>query len=380
MEVNGVPYRTIRPKPDNPEVIEIIDQRQLPYRLVHEEICDVAGMAAAIREMHVRGAPLIGAAGAYGMYLAMLGIESEVTVGAVIRKAYHDLAETRPTAVNLIWALNRSIAALDHAVTIADKRRVALDVANRIADDDIDVCRRIGQHGLTIIEQAAADHPGRPIHILTHCNAGWLACIDHGTATAPIYAAHARGLPIHVWVDETRPRNQGARLTAWELANAGVPHTVVADNTGGYLMQKAMVDLVLVGTDRTTRTGDVVNKIGTYLKALAARDNAIPFYVAAPTSSIDWNVADGLDGVPIEERDADEIRFVTGIHDDASCRVRIIPADTPAVNYAFDVTPARLVTALITEFGVCAAGERSMSALFREHGFVPDAAASRTIV
>jgi methylthioribose-1-phosphate isomerase len=282
-----------------------------------------------------------------------------------LEEAARLLIATRPTAVNLAWAVQRQLDALQHISDSKHRTAAALATAREIEGEDIERCRRIGKYGITLIEDVHKKKRDT-VNILTHCNAGWLACVRHGTATAPIYEAHRRGVPLHVWVDETRPRNQGARLTAWELGNAGVPHTVIVDNAGGHLMQHGQVDLVIVGSDRTTRTGDVANKIGTYLKALAARDNGIPFYVALPSSTIDWKICDGIAEIPIEERNPDEVAFVTGASRDGgeSGELRILPAGSPAANFAFDVTPSRLVTALITERGICAATEQGIAALF----------------
>ncbi len=274
---------------------------------------------------------------------------------------------TRPTAVNLEWAAKRQLTAVAAAGdSMEAKVEAARETAQEIADEDADFCRRIGEHGVELIAEASRRKRGEPVNVLTHCNAGWLAFVDYGTATAPIYAAHDRGIPVHVWVDETRPRNQGARLTAWELGEHGVPHTIIADNVGGHLMQHGLVDLVITGTDRTTYTGDVANKIGTYLKALAARDNDIPFYVALPSSTFDWEMRDGVAEIPIEQRDSTEVRMISGLCDGESVTVLLTPEESPAANYAFDVTPARLVTGLITERGICAASEEGVLGLYPE--------------
>lgn len=360
MNVAGRPYRTIWLKPDDGRVVQLIDQRALPHRFVVEDVRTVEEMAVAIREMHVRGAGLIGAAAGYGVYLAMLA-GMEPGAAAVLLRA------TRPTAVNLAWAIERQLAQSAMGATAAEKISLTRETAEVIANEDAEYCRRIGRHGSELIEQIARRKGGRTINVLTHCNAGWLAFVDHGTATAPIYAAHDRGIPVHVWVDETRPRNQGAKLTAWELGEHGVPHTVIADNTGGHLMQRGEVDLVLVGTDRTTYTGDVANKIGTYLKALAAKDNGVPFYVALPSSSFDWTMRDGLAEIPIEERGAEEVKYADGWADGRLIEVRLTPEGSPAANYAFDVTPRRLITGLITERGICQPNEQSILAMFPEH-------------
>jgi methylthioribose-1-phosphate isomerase len=314
----------------------------------------------AIVEMRVRGAPLIGATAAYGMALAMKLDPSD----RQLDHAWDRLNATRPTAINLRWALNRCRTAL-RPVPLADRAKTALLLAHEIADEDVDINRRIGENGLLLIREIAARKPaGEPVRLLTHCNAGWLATVDWGTATSPMYHAHDAGVPLHVWVDETRPRNQGA-LTAWELGSHGIPHTYVTDNAGGHLMQHGLVDMVIVGTDRTTRRGDVCNKIGTYIKALAAHDNGVPFYVALPSPTIDWTVENGVVEIPIEERDAREVTHVQGTMADGSLGVvNVTPAATPASNPAFDVTPNRLVTGLITERGICAATPEGLAGLF----------------
>jgi methylthioribose-1-phosphate isomerase len=376
MNVHGRHYRTIWLRPGDGRTVEIIDQRALPHRFVLEKISTVAQMAAAISEMHVRGAGLIGASAGWGMYLAALAIFSNArsrTADARLAEAAALLKSTRPTAVNLAWAVDRQLAAIARGSTSRAKISIARETAALIADEDAAACRAIGGHGLPLIRCISRRKVGAPVNVLTHCNAGWLAFVDHGSATAPIYAAHDAGIAVHVWVDETRPRSQGAKLTAWELGQHGVPHTIIADNTGGHLMQRGMVDLVITGTDRTTRTGDVANKIGTYLKALAARDNRIPFYVALPSSSFDWKMRDGLREIPIEERGSEEVKFADGLLVGANGRtgrhaeVLIAPPESPAANYGFDVTPARLVTGLITERGLCRADEKSIVELFPEH-------------
>ncbi len=350
MLINGTPYRTVWFADGQ---VRVIDQRLLPWEFRLLDLPDTEAAARAIADMTVRGAGCIGATAGYGMALAAREAATAADPAATLQAKADLLIATRPTAVNLAWAVQRQ---LDHLLPLppAAWPDAALAEAGRIADEDAAACAAIGRHGLPLIEKIAAGKtPGQPVRILTHCNAGWLAFVDHGSATAPIYAAHAAGIPVHVWVDETRPRNQGARLTAWELAQEGLPHTVIADNTGGHLMQHGLVDLVITGADRVTRTGDVANKIGTYLKALAARDNGIPFYVALPTSTIDWTLTDGLAQIPIEERHPGELAWIdgpdeTGVHH----RIRLIPETSPAANHAFDVTPARLVTALITERGI----------------------------
>ena len=356
MNVRGQPYRTIWLKPGDERVVQLIDQRFLPHQLVIEDVTTLEQMAIAIREMHVRGAGLIGAAAGYGMYLAAL-------TGTDLPHAAALLRETRPTAVNLAWAIERQLRSLaESADSITNARRTAQE----IADEDADYCRRIGQHGVALIEEIAQRKQGKPVNVLTHCNAGWLAFVDHGSATSPIYRAHDGGLRVHVWVDETRPRGQGSKLTAWELNEHGVPHTLIADNTGGHLMQRGEVDLVIVGTDRTTYTGDVANKIGTYLKALAAKDNDVPFYVALPSSSFDWQTREGTD-IPIEQRGGEEVKYAEGWRDGRQVEVRVAPENSPAANYGFDVTPRRLITGLITERGICQPNEKSILSLFPEH-------------
>jgi methylthioribose-1-phosphate isomerase len=361
MKVDGKPTRTIWLEPDGWSV-GVIDQTALPHRYVTARLTNLAEAAHAIRAMVIRGAPLIGAAAAYGMCLALREDASD----EALERAYATLLAARPTAINLKWALEEMLAAVRNRPR-AERTAAAYRRAAEICDEDVAINKAIGRNGLPLIEAVAArKKPGEPVNVLTHCNAGWLATVDVGTATAPIYLAHDKGIAVHVFADETRPRNQGASLTAWELGHHGVPHTVIADNTGGHLMQHAMVDLAIVGTDRVTANGDVCNKIGTYLKALAAHDNGVPFYVALPSSSIDWNLPDGR-SIPIEQRGADEVSFVWGRDEDGKIgKVRISPDATRAANYAFDVTPARLVTGLITERGVCAASNAGLRGLFQE--------------
>ena len=366
MNVNGKHYRTIWEHPEDPGVIRIIDQRHLPHRFVVEDISTVAQMATAIRDMHLRGAGLIGAAAAYGMYLAMHRMSANDDAEKVMIEAGRLLMATRPTAVNLSWAVHEQWRAISLGKTHAEKTAIAFEHAARIADEDAAACQQMGVHGMGLIAAIHQQKKGEAVNILTHCNAGWLAFVDHGSALSPIYAAHDLGIPVHVWVDETRPRNQGASLTAWELGMHGVPHTVIADNVGGHLMQHGMVDMVIVGSDRTTLNGDVANKIGTYLKALAAKDNDVPFYVALPGSSVDWEMEDGLKGIEIEMRDGDEVRYMEGLCDGEIRRVLLTPENSKAVNYGFDVTPSRLVTKLITERGICDAGKVGLFSLFPE--------------
>jgi methylthioribose-1-phosphate isomerase len=361
VKVGGRSYRTIWLNADGWGV-DVIDQRWLPHEFRVATLRTVGDAATAIRDMWVRGAPLIGVTAAYGVALAMREEPSDAALDA----AWERLHATRPTAVNLRWALD---AARDRLRTLDPAKRAAAAYAQagEIADEDVAINRALGRNGLAIIRSlAAGKRPGEPVNILTHCNAGWLATVDYGTATAPIYCAMEEGLSVHVYVDETRPRNQGASLTAWEFVNHGAPHTLVVDNAGGHLMQRGLVDMVIVGTDRTTAGGDVCNKIGTYLKALAAHDNATPFYVALPSPTIDWTIRDGKD-IPIEERSADEVDFVQGLGEDGKvARVRVSPKGSPVANPAFDVTPARLVTGLITERGIAKASPEGLKALFPE--------------
>jgi methylthioribose-1-phosphate isomerase len=370
MNVHGKHYRTIWTMEADPRVVQIIDQRFLPHQFVIENLTTVDQAAAAIKEMHVRGAGLIGATAGYGMYIAALEASGRPDFDNSLTEAAQCLKATRPTAVNLAWAVDRQLKQIAGARPPGEKIAIAFDTARQIADEDADFCKRLGQHGLKLLRRISRSKGGAAVNILTHCNAGWLAFVDHGSATGPIYAAHDAGIPVHVWVDETRPRNQGAKLTAWELGQHGVPHTVIADNTGGHLMQHGMVDLVIVGTDRTTRTGDVANKIGTYLKALAAKDNKVPFYVALPSSSFDWRMRDGLKEIPIEERGSEEVKYAGGLLDGKYAEVLVTPKQSAAANYGFDVTPHRLVTGLITERGICKANEKSILGLFPEAGTI----------
>jgi methylthioribose-1-phosphate isomerase len=365
VDTDATPTRPIWLDSD-PNTVNVIDQRQLPHQLVVAPLRSVDEMITAIQEMFVRGAPLIGVSGAYGAMLAAIAALHHSEPLEFFKTECARLKAARPTAVNLAWAVERALTATAGATTPQERVAVTRALAAEIAEEEVENCRRIGEHGAALIRDLREKKGGAPVNVLTHCNAGWLACVEWGTATAPIYAAFEVGIDVHVWVDETRPLNQGARLTAWELGQRGVPHTVITDNAGGHLMQHGMVDLVIVGTDRTTHTGDVANKIGTYLKALAARDNDIPFYVALPSSTFDWEMRDGLAEIPIEERDPDEIRFVQGLVEGETRAVLVPPADSPAGNYAFDVTPARLVSGFITERGVCGASEAEIHRLFPE--------------
>ena len=359
MKVDGKPYRTIWLASDG-ATVQVIDQTLLPHRFVVRDLRTTADMENTIRTMVVRGAPLIGAAAAYGMALAMAEDPSD----AMLARAYQVLFDSRPTAVNLRWALD-DLRALLSPLPPAKRRDAAYKRAAEICNEDVEICRRIGENGLGLIRRLKPR--GSRINALTHCNAGWLATVDWGTALAPIYQAHDAGLPLHVWVDETRPRNQGASLTAWELGKHGVPHTVISDNAGGHLMQRGQVDFVITGTDRTTRRGDVCNKIGTYLKALAAHDNGVPFYVGLPYPTIDWTIEDGLADIPIEERSQSEVARISGRTQSGEIvAVELLPEGSPAANPGFDVTPARLVTALVTERGVCAASEAGLLSLYPE--------------
>lgn len=361
MRVHGKPCRTIF-RADEAGTVAVIDQTRLPFEFVLHHLHSASDAAVAIRDMVVRGAPLIGVTAAYGVALAMRDSPSDTS----LVRAIEDLAATRPTAVNLRWALDRMAGVLE-PTAVAERASRAYAEAAAIADEDVAACEAIGRHGLRVIREIAARKPGETVQVLTHCNAGWLACVDWGTALAPVYAAHESGVPVHVWVDETRPRSQGAFLTAFELGAHGVPHTVIADNTGGHLMQHGCVDLCLVGSDRTTATGDVANKIGTYLKALAARDNGVPFYAALPTSTIDWNLTDGVREIPIEERASREVTQVRGrTAGGGLVDVDVVAPGSPVSNPGFDVTPARLVTGIITERGIAAASRDGLLRLYPE--------------
>ena len=364
MKVDDKDLRTIWLDQDE-KTVRIIDQRRLPHEFALVDLNTVDEVITAIKDMYVRGAPLIGATGAYGVYLAVLNAPLQHKDSDLIAECDR-IKFARPTAVNLAWAVDRVLAAVLKKDTIEQRIIIARDQAASITEQEVENCKKIGEHGMPLIEAISRRKQGQPVNVLTHCNAGWLACIEHGTATAPIYAAFDHGIDVHVWVDETRPLNQGNRLTAWELGKHGVKHTIITDNAGGYLMQQGKVDIVIVGTDRTTATGDVANKIGTYLKALAAKDNNIPFYVALPSSTFDWNLKDGVKEIPIEERDPDEIRYIEGMGKDNTTRVLICPVNSAAANYAFDVTPSKYVTGFITERGICKATEADILRLFPE--------------
>ena len=366
MHINGTTYRTIWPDAKNPQTVNIIDQRHLPHTFIVESLTTVDQVVEAIAEMHVRGAGLIGATAGFGMHIAAQ-TAPDTDFMEHMEQAAHRLDQSRPTARNLRWAIDRVLQAMGLESSADAKRRAAFATACAIADEDADFCQRIGKHGKGLIAEISKRKNGAPVNILTHCNAGWLAFVDYGSATAPIYTAHADNIPVHVWVDETRPWNQGSRLTAWELQQEGVPNTLITDNAGGHLMQNGMVDIVIVGTDRTTRSGDVANKIGTYLKALAARDNDIPFYVALPSSTFDWQLDNGRD-IPIEIRKGAELTEVSGPDETGTMRtVALAAPGTSAANYSFDITPAHLVTGLITERGIVQANRAAIAALFPEH-------------
>ena len=379
------------------KTVKVIDQRMLPHKLIVADLKTVDDVIEAIQQMFVRGAPLIGATGAFGVYNALLEVKDNLNDSnqrlnisdnyiQYLQKECQRLKDARPTAVNLAWGVDRVFDVVVKYDGLDDKIRAALEEACSIVEEEAENCRLIGEHGFSLIQEIIRQksigiqvmeqdkqpqqrkHQANIVNILTHCNAGWLATVEYGTATAPIYTAFDRGVNIHVWVDETRPLNQGARLTAWELGRHGVPHTVITDNAGGHLMQHGMVDMVIVGTDRTTRTGDVANKIGTYLKALAAKDNGVPFYVALPSSTFDWSLTDGVRDIQIEERNPDEIRYVQGLDQHGNLTSVLVPPETSrAANHAFDVTPARLVTGFITERGICQASEESILSLFPEY-------------
>lgn len=354
MKIGDTYYQSLWLDNEDDTRVMVIDQRQLPFSFETVALTTVEEIYSAINNMTIRGAPLIGVAGAFGIYLATLETGSRTNIRNHLRNAADYLKSARPTAVNLEWALKLQVEKLCDIKSKSDLVARAKETALNICSDEKERCYNIGLNGLPLIEEISRQKNGEVVNILTHCNAGWLACIDYGTATAPIYMAHDKGIPLHVWVDETRPRNQGARLTAWELGEHGVPHTLITDNGGGYLMQKGVVDMVIVGSDRTTISGNVANKTGTYLKALAAKDNDIPFYVALPTSTIDPETDDGINSSIIEERAEEEVTHVEGLYKGDIVKIKIAPENTRASNYGFDVTPSKLVTALITEKGVVA--------------------------
>ncbi len=364
---SNINYVAIQLSPGNAPDIMILDQRKLPFEIKYIKLQSVENAASAISNMAIRGAGLIGNVAAAGMYLAVKAYAGEANFEKKMQNAAELLTATRPTAVNLSWAVKRVVDAIESTPDVHGKVTAALKRVREILREDDEMTSNIGQYGLDIIREISRRKKGKAVNILTHCNAGRLAIVDRGTATAPVYAARDEGIDVHVWVDETRPRNQGARLTAWELGAYGVPHTVIPDNTGGHLMQHGMVDMVIVGTDRTTRSGDVANKIGTYLKALAAYDNGVPFYVALPSSSFDWDIRDGLKEIEIEERDGSEVSFISGLYEGNETTVQLIPVKSGVKNYGFDVTPARLVTGLITERGICKAEETAILDLFPEY-------------
>jgi methylthioribose-1-phosphate isomerase len=371
MKVGDRHFETIWIHPENNSVVQIIDQRFLPFRFIIEDISTAEDMYLAIKDMHLRGAPLIGAAGAFGIYLAMVNYPEDYIPQHYILEKADFLKSARPTAVNLCWGVEKLLNIAGHGGRKSDLIVSSREACLEIVDNERENCIKIGTFGVHVIEQISREKKGKTVNILTHCNAGWLACIDYGTATAPIYLAFEKGLDIHVWVDETRPRNQGARLTAWELQQHGVPCTVIADNTGGHLMQHGMVDMVIVGCDRASPYGDIVNKIGTYLKALAAFDNHVPFYAALPSSTIDWDLDEGAGKTPIEERDEDEVKFMEGLSDKGIQTVEILAPGTRAANYSFDITPARLVHGIITERGISFANKKSIFTLFPEKNLNP---------
>jgi methylthioribose-1-phosphate isomerase len=368
MNVEGRRFRTIWLKEPENKAVQIINQQALPFKFEILDLRTLDDAAKAIKDMYVRGAGLIGAAAAFGMYLAALEAE-EASFSEDMALAAAILKSTRPTASNLAWAADRMADAISlRGGTLAEKREAARLEALAIADEDADACRRIGLHGLQVIKKLSEKKHGATVNILTHCNAGWLAFVDYGSALSPVYAAFDSGVNLHVWIDETRPRNQGAGLTAWELSQHGVSHDLIADNAGGHLMQRGMVDMVITGADRVTRRGDAANKIGTYLKAAAAKENGVPFYVALPSSTFDFKMKDGLEEIPIEERDSSEVRYITGKTKEGKIEtVQICPDATGARNWGFDVTPARYITALISERGICDASEKGIFSLFPEY-------------
>ena len=366
MKIGGKQYESIWLDTDDDTKINIIDQRLLPFEFKIISLTSVEDIFYAIKDMALRGAPLIGVAGAFGMYLAALEISNRSNPADHLKNAARYLSSSRPTAVNLDWALTKQLALIGREDSRESLIRKLREGALAISDEEVEKCRRIGESGLSLIRDISKQKDGGTVNILTHCNAGWLACVDFGTATAPIYLAHDSGIDVHVWVDETRPRNQGARITAFELGEHGIPHTLIVDNAGGYIMNRGMIDLVIVGSDRTTSRGDVANKTGTYLKALAAKDNKIPFYVALPTSSIDRSITDGNEEIEIEERDGQEVSHIEGEIEGDIIKVRLCPEQTKISNFGFDITPARLVSGLITEKGIVKASKEGIKSLFKD--------------
>ncbi|HLN20869.1 MAG TPA: S-methyl-5-thioribose-1-phosphate isomerase [Bacteroidales bacterium] len=366
MRAGGKHYNSIWLDDEDDRVVKVIDQQKLPFSFEIKELRSVEDVYTAIEDMTVRGAPLIGAAAAFGMYLSTFDLTAQTNLKDHLSNAARYLVSARPTAVNLSWAVNHVLERLKNETSAENAIETAKKAALEICTLETVNCRHIGEHGVKIIEEISRRKNGGVVNILTHCNAGWLACIDYGTVTAPIYMAAEKGIPVHIWVDETRPRNQGSKLTAWELGENNIPYTLIADNTGGHLMQHGMIDVVMVGCDRATRTGDVANKIGTYLKALAAFDNKIPFYAVLPSTSIDFNISNGIKEIAVEQRNPEEVTTVTGLSGTGITTVRICPENARAANYGFDVTPARLITGLITEKGTCRAEENEIRKLFSE--------------
>ncbi|MEA1898505.1 MAG: S-methyl-5-thioribose-1-phosphate isomerase [Bacteroidota bacterium] len=367
MIVNGKSYQSIWINKDDQNSIQIIDQRYLPFELKTCTLKSPEDVIQAISDMQVRGAPLIGVTAAFGIYLAALKEKKSTHIQGKLTEYANQFKASRPTAINLGMAIDYMLDAIKNLQQSEQIVARSFSAASSFLNNEISACKEIGKHGIEIIEKIYSENGGKPVQIMTHCNAGWLATVDHGTATSPIYLAHDRGIPVHVWVDETRPRNQGSRLTAWELGQHAVPHTIITDNTGGHLMQQGMIDLLITGSDRTALNGDTANKIGTYLKALAAYDNQIPFYVALPSSSIDWKLQVGVGHIPVEERDAGEVLSIEGLNTAGEIEsVRLSPEYSNAVNYGFDITPARLITGLITEKGICGATKNEILSLFPE--------------
>jgi methylthioribose-1-phosphate isomerase len=366
MKVDNINYQSIWLDESDQTIVRVIDQQKLPFFFEIKDLRSVDDVFFAIKNMTLRGAPVIGAAGAFGIYFATLELTSISNIHDHLSNAARYLKSSRPTAVNLSWAINKVMETLAKDLTIESLSDRALKAAVDICEQEKEKCRQIGIHGLELIKGISINKKGLPVNILTHCNAGWLASIEYGTVTAPIYLAHDQGIPVHIWVDETRPLNQGSRLTAWELGKHGVPYTIIPDNTGGHLMQHGMVDLVLVGSDRTTRKGDNANKVGTYLKALAAFENKIPFYSVLPSSTIDFSISDGLTEIDIEERDQDEVKYFTGFSEGKLQSVLTCPENSVTANFGFDITPAKFITALITEKGICRAKEKDIVKLFSD--------------